>query len=180
LGMEGRSISRKDIYKAMNTENRDTYDKEVSGLRNAKILKEIMTNQQAAQYAKSNKLHKSSVPRFKVITPQQLNQESDVTKKNDPDCCVFVKNLPSSISKDTIQEKFEKYGIVNHINYPLDYITGKPRGFAFVWFDSIYSARDAINDLTGFYIEGNKISVNKFRPREKELGASKAADDVYK
>jgi ATP-dependent DNA helicase RecG len=69
LGMEGQHIAPKDIYRAMNTSDRDTYDKEVTGLRNAGVLVEIRTNVQATQYSRKKNVKKSEVPRFKVEAP---------------------------------------------------------------------------------------------------------------
>lgn len=66
LGIEGRELSADDIYKAMNNRDRDTYDREVTGLRNFGILQAIRSNVQATEYSKLNKIHKSKVPRFKV------------------------------------------------------------------------------------------------------------------
>ncbi|MCB1158030.1 MAG: putative DNA binding domain-containing protein [Leptospiraceae bacterium] len=69
LGMEGKAIAPHDIYLAMNTADRDTYDKEVSGLRKMKLLQEIRTNAQASIYAKKNQISKQKVHRFKVRLP---------------------------------------------------------------------------------------------------------------
>jgi ATP-dependent DNA helicase RecG len=68
LGMEGREISKEDIVRAINTRDRDTYDKAVTPLRNAGILQQIRTNPQASQYARTHHLRKDQVPRFKVVS----------------------------------------------------------------------------------------------------------------
>lgn len=69
LGMDGREISQNDIYRAMNTDDRAVYDREVTGLRKRKVLIEIRTNSQAKAYAYKNNLKKGEVPRFKVQLP---------------------------------------------------------------------------------------------------------------
>jgi ATP-dependent DNA helicase RecG len=68
LGINEKEISPNDIYKAMNSEDRDTYDSEVTGLRKLGILIEIRTNSQALLYSKINKIAKQKVPRFKIKT----------------------------------------------------------------------------------------------------------------
>ncbi len=68
LGINEKEISPNDIYKAMNSEDRDTYDSEVTGLRKLGILIEIRTNSQALLYSKKNKIAKQKVPRFKIKT----------------------------------------------------------------------------------------------------------------
>lgn len=70
MGISEREISPRDIYKAMNTDDRNTYDREVTGLRAAGILIEIRTNPAAAAYAKRHKISKQKVPRFKIQPPR--------------------------------------------------------------------------------------------------------------
>lgn len=69
LGINSAEIAPDDIYKAMNTKDRDTYDKEVTGLRKLSILKEIRTNSAASQIAKNRNIDKGKVPRFKIQAP---------------------------------------------------------------------------------------------------------------
>jgi len=69
--MGGEALSKSDIYESMTTNDRDTYDREVTGLRNADILREVRTNPNATQYAKQNNIEKDRVPRFKVFPPPE-------------------------------------------------------------------------------------------------------------
>lgn len=69
-GMNEKELSPSDIYHAMNTKDRNTYDREITGLRNKKLLLEIRTNPNAAAYAKQHKMDKHKVPRFKVCLPE--------------------------------------------------------------------------------------------------------------
>ncbi len=69
LGMEGADIAPDDIYKAMNTSDRDTYDREVTKLRNMGLLKEIRTNLQASKIAETTKIPKRNIARFKIRVP---------------------------------------------------------------------------------------------------------------
>ncbi len=69
LGLNEKEISPNDIYKAMNTDDRDTYDNEVTGLRKLGLLVEIRSNSQALWFSKSNNIPKQKVARFKVKIP---------------------------------------------------------------------------------------------------------------
>jgi len=69
LGIEGAEIAPKDIYKAMNTTDRDTYDKEATGLRMLNILKEIRTSTSAKTMAHNSGVPKPQIPRFKINLP---------------------------------------------------------------------------------------------------------------
>src|SRR5216684_1638079 len=50
----------------MNTTDRDTYDFEVTGLRNSGILEEIRSGSAAQQLARQRRVDKSVIPRFRV------------------------------------------------------------------------------------------------------------------
>lgn len=68
-GMNEKELSPFDIYSAMNTNDRDTYDKEVTSLRKLNLLREIRTNINAKNLAFKNKIDKKRVGRFKVVIP---------------------------------------------------------------------------------------------------------------
>jgi len=69
LGMNDREISPDDIYKALSTEDRNTYDDAVTALRKADILQEIRTNPAALLLAKKRNIPKRKITRFKVRNP---------------------------------------------------------------------------------------------------------------
>ncbi len=70
-GMNNKELSPADIYSAMNTNDRDTYDKNVTYLRKLKLLKQIRTNPQASLLSKKNNIHKQKIGRFKVVVPKK-------------------------------------------------------------------------------------------------------------
>lgn len=70
LGMNEAEIAPEDIYRAMNTMDRDTYDREITGLRKMRLLHEIRTNEQASKIAGSTGMSKKKITRFKVDIPK--------------------------------------------------------------------------------------------------------------
>jgi ATP-dependent DNA helicase RecG len=70
LGLGGKDISANDIFKALNTENLELFTKEVTGLRNAGILTEFITSQQAYNQAKKLKKNKKDIARYRVTLLQ--------------------------------------------------------------------------------------------------------------
>lgn len=68
-GMQKPELSPRDIYEAMNTADRDTYDREVTDLRNRGLLEQIRTNSHAASLAKQTGVPKAQIGRFRVVTP---------------------------------------------------------------------------------------------------------------
>jgi ATP-dependent DNA helicase RecG len=70
-GMDGKELSPEDIYLAMNTRDRDTYDREITSLRNQHLLQTTITNPQASSIAKRDNLNKQKIGRFKVVVPSK-------------------------------------------------------------------------------------------------------------
>jgi ATP-dependent DNA helicase RecG len=68
-GMDGKELSPDNIFRAMNAEDRDTYDFEITGLRKSGVLDEIRSSPAAQQLAKNRRIAKSKIARFKVRNP---------------------------------------------------------------------------------------------------------------
>ena len=164
LGMAEREISQEDIYNAMNTENRDIYDREVTVLRNAGILVQIRTNRQGTLYARLNRISKRKVPRFKIQSPQSKQDQPPISGVN-PDSRIFITKLPSSITTQTVEQTFKMCGEIKRVDLPMDPVSGASKGFGFVWFNSPASARKAIKELNGVEIDGCRIIVKKYIPK---------------
>jgi ATP-dependent DNA helicase RecG len=79
-GMGDRQLSPEDIYKAMGTGDRDTYDRELTSLRVAGLMVSTRSNQNATAFAEKNMLSKRKIPRFKVqipgINPEYTEEKS--------------------------------------------------------------------------------------------------------
>ncbi len=75
-GMGDRELSQKAISSAMNSDDRNTYDQEVTGLRKMGVLVEIRNNLKAQALAKSLNRKKSEIGRFRVAVPQQKRRPS--------------------------------------------------------------------------------------------------------
>ncbi len=68
-GMNVEALSPADIHQAMNTFDRDTYDREVTQLRKQGILEQIRSNADAARIAKQEGIPKPEIPRFRIKKP---------------------------------------------------------------------------------------------------------------
>lgn len=168
LGMNDAEISPKDIYKAMNSDNRNAYDKEVTGLRTKDLLVEIRTNPAATSIARRERIPKNQVPRFRVKIPGipkvALLKKMSVERKTAPqsdasDRTAFVKNLPFNVKKADVQKILEEFGRIERIDIPIDRNTGLSRGFAFVVFDSTDAASRAIKECLNRQLGGRAVVV---------------------
>ncbi|MDW8171111.1 MAG: ATP-binding protein [Anaerolineae bacterium] len=142
-GMNGVELSPDDIYRAMNTKDRNIYDKEVTGLRTMGILIEIRTNPQAGQYAKLHNVKKQRVPRFRVRMPHAAEQKSSSSSLQpiQPNTRIAVFNLPYDASPGEILTAFSGLGRVVNVKLRQDK-DGYP--YAYVTFSTAEEAQRAI------------------------------------
>jgi RNA recognition motif-containing protein len=82
---------------------------------------------------------------------------------------VFVGNLDFSTTKDQVEAMFAQVGPVQDVFLPMDRETGRPRGFAFVEYESDGDAEKAIEQFNGQELGGRTLRVNaaEDRPRRQ-------------
>lgn len=77
---------------------------------------------------------------------------------------LYVGGLADETNQDTVKAAFIPFGDIVEVNMPFDNLTGKHRGFAFIEFEDVSDAADAIENMHGAEIFGKTITVNVARP----------------
>ncbi|VWU52176.1 serine/arginine-rich splicing factor 12 [Hepatocystis sp. ex Piliocolobus tephrosceles] len=72
---------------------------------------------------------------------------------------LLIRNLAESTSPAMVREKFKKYGAIKDVYLPIDYYTKEPKGFGFVEFYNPSDAEQALKEMNGLELDGNKIDV---------------------
>jgi nucleolin len=97
-------------------------------------------------------------------------------KFDDPeDCKVFVRDLPKSVTEDSLKEAFEN---VAECFIPMRN-DGTPKGFAFVTFESKADAQAVLNSDEAIEVDGQEVKVDaakKKKERQAEQGAPRKSD----
>jgi len=78
---------------------------------------------------------------------------------------VFVGNLSFDVTRDELIQAFSAAGKVVDAKVPTDRETGRPRGFAFVEFDSDEAAEKSITMMNGKDLKGRPLRVNEAENR---------------
>lgn len=78
---------------------------------------------------------------------------------------VFVGNLSFDVTREELIEAFSAAGRVVDAKVPTDRETGRPRGFAFVEFESDEAAQKSIEQLNGRDLKGRPLRVNEAENR---------------
>lgn len=78
---------------------------------------------------------------------------------------IFIGSIPFSVSDDTINQLFAKYGQVLSVNIIKDKFSGQSRGFAFVEMSTDEEAQKAIQGLNNYSLEGRNLVVKEALPK---------------
>ena len=93
-----------------------------------------------------------------IQTPQESilmkNDEADSEAKR-----LFIRNLAFSCSKESLQELFSPFGLIESIHIPLSRESKFPKGIAFVTFASASSALDAYEKVDGTIFQGRLVHI---------------------
>ena len=76
-----------------------------------------------------------------------------------PNSSLFVRNLSYSVKTEELRSIFTKHGPITDVYLPLDYYTHKPRGFAYVQYEDVIDAEEALKRLDGYHLHGNPLEI---------------------
>eukprot|EP01031_Cornospumella_fuschlensis_P033718 gene33718-40793_t len=85
---------------------------------------------------------------------------------------VYVRNLPFKISAEEMYDIFGKYGAIRQIRLGDRQDT---RGTAFVVYEDIYDAKNAVDHLSGFNVCGRYLIVLYYQQSKVQKAADNAA-----
>ncbi|MCS6773041.1 MAG: RNA-binding protein [Anaerolineae bacterium] len=79
---------------------------------------------------------------------------------------LYVGNLPFDTSEAELRDLFSRAGDIRAVTIPIDRMTNRPRGFAFVEMGNTEQASAAIRMFNGHNFEGRTLNVSEARPPE--------------
>lgn len=94
---------------------------------------------------------------------------------------VYVGGLSEEVDEKVLRGAMIPFGDLTEVQIPLDYETGKHRGFGFVEFECVENADAAIENMHESELFGRTLRVNKARPMKLKEGSSRAVwtDDAW-
>ncbi|KAM7332124.1 hypothetical protein ACRRTK_008832 [Alexandromys fortis] len=112
---------------------------------------------------------KSSTTPWKGRTLGEHEEEEDLADSGR----LFVRNLSYTSSEEDLEKLFSAYGPLSELHYPIDSLTKKPKGFAFVTFMFPEHAVKAYAEVDGQVFQGRMLHV---LPSTIKKEASQEAD----
>jgi RNA recognition motif-containing protein len=89
---------------------------------------------------------------------------------------IYVGNLAYDLTEEELRTEFSSFGKVDSVSIPIDKLSGRPRGFAFVDMPSVSEGQAAIAGLNGKMIKERTLSVNAARPRSENRSGGYSGD----
>lgn len=89
---------------------------------------------------------------------------------------IFVGNLNFKTTQDELQSLFSEVGTPIDIFMPAERETGRPRGFAFIQYETEEEAEKAIEKFNGHELGGRALRVNKAEERPRFSGGGGGYD----
>ena len=81
---------------------------------------------------------------------------------------IFIKNLDKHIDTKSIYDTFSMFGSILSCKVATD-LEGNSKGYGFIHFETEESAQNAIEKVNGMLLDGKKVYVGKFLPRNSRL-----------
>ncbi|XP_071527192.1 transformer-2 protein homolog beta-like isoform X9 [Panulirus ornatus] len=105
--------------------------------------------------------HDGSRRSRRTRSPMSNRRRHIGTRDNpEPSKCLGVFGLSVYTTERQLHSIFDKFGPLEKVQVVLDSKTGKSRGFAFVYFESLKDATEAKNECSGMEIDGRRIRVD--------------------
>ncbi|XP_015213466.1 transformer-2 protein homolog alpha isoform X2 [Lepisosteus oculatus] len=104
--------------------------------------------------------HTGSRTRFSNDFKKETYSHSDARANPDPNTCLGVFGLSLYTTERDLREVFSRYGPLAGVNVVYDQRTGRSRGFAFVYFERIDDAKEAMERANGMELDGRRIRVD--------------------
>ncbi|XP_027431762.2 probable RNA-binding protein 19 isoform X2 [Zalophus californianus] len=98
---------------------------------------------------------KSSAKPWQGRTLGENEEEEDVADSGR----LFIRNLPYTSTEEDLEQLFSKFGPLSELHYPIDSLTKKPKGFAFVTFMFPEHAVSAYAEVDGQVFQGRMLHV---------------------
>ncbi|XP_066520410.1 probable RNA-binding protein 19 [Hoplias malabaricus] len=111
--------------------------------------------------------------RGKKSTAQEKNFVSELKEDEEEEDVadsgrLFVRNLSYTCTEDELKELFTKHGLLSELHFPIDTLTKKPKGFAFITYVIPENAVTALAQLDGHIFQGRVLHIIPSRIKKEK------------
>ncbi|XP_016138896.1 transformer-2 protein homolog alpha isoform X1 [Sinocyclocheilus grahami] len=115
---------------------------------------------QSTSPVSNRRRHTGSRSSYSHDSKKDSHNPGDARANPDPNTCVGVFGLSLYTTERDLREVFSRYGPLAGVNVVYDQRTGRSRGFAFVYYEHIDDAKEAMERANGMELDGRRIRVD--------------------
>ncbi|XP_053316629.1 serine/arginine-rich splicing factor 12 [Spea bombifrons] len=93
-----------------------------------------------------------------------------------PNTSLFVRNVADATRPEDLRREFGRYGPIVDVYIPLDFYNRRPRGFAYIQFEDVRDAEDALYNLNRKWVCGRQIEIQFAQGDRKTPGQMKSKE----
>lgn len=167
LGCDAKEFSTQDIIERLGLVDTDKVREVITPLRNLHLVENTMTDSQAYSYAKTKRVPKRAVPRWKVVIPKSCNdsykdiaESSALEAAKDNQIELFMGGLPYDCDSEMIMQVLADETSVESIDMPSGKKFGNAnKGYCFITISSNKDVESLVAQLDKKEICGRKVTV---------------------
>ncbi|XP_036395075.1 serine/arginine-rich splicing factor 10 [Megalops cyprinoides] len=76
-----------------------------------------------------------------------------------PNTSLFIRNISDESRPEDLRREFGRYGPIVDVYIPVDFYTRRARGFAYIQFEDVRDAEDALHNLDRKWVCGRQIEI---------------------
>ncbi|XP_048848765.1 serine/arginine-rich splicing factor 10-like isoform X1 [Brienomyrus brachyistius] len=76
-----------------------------------------------------------------------------------PNTSLFIRNISDESRPEDLRREFGRYGPIVDVYIPVDFYTRRTRGFAYIQFEDVRDAEDALHNLDRKWVCGRQIEI---------------------
>ncbi|KAI4834764.1 RNA-binding protein [Plasmodium brasilianum] len=92
---------------------------------------------------------------------------------------LFVGGIDETLDEKSLYDIFSSFGDIRNIEIPVNVVTKKNRGFAFIEYVEKEDAKHALYNMNNFELNGKKIYVNYSKTKKMDQYKPVWIDDLY-
>ncbi|XP_039534922.1 transformer-2 protein homolog alpha isoform X2 [Pimephales promelas] len=119
-----------------------------------------MSNRRRHAGSRSSHSHDSKKDSHSHGDARLMSHQRSDNANPDPNTCLGVFGLSLYTTERDLREVFSRYGPLAGVNVVYDQRTGRSRGFAFVYYERIDDAKEAMERANGMELDGRRIRVD--------------------
>ncbi|XP_061103602.1 serine/arginine-rich splicing factor 10 [Conger conger] len=93
-----------------------------------------------------------------------------------PNTSLFIRNISDETRPEDLRREFGRYGPVVDVYIPVDFYTRRARGFAYIQFEDVRDAEDALHNLDRKWVCGRQIEIQFAQGDRKTPGQMKGKE----